>query len=494
LIWLALCLFAIANAKVEDVDLDFRASGRQYFSSGSIVLSPSNPANKWFGSNTNKQALEDDVCIHTHLTADRLSVLVRLGSLWKGCISAAVFAKDPDFEVPFVKMAYKNNPVLNQYVRVELVSEANMEAAGIRDATYKKLVGQFYPINALRNVAIRGVPTGYLLLLDVDFETPATLREQLQERLKKVGVGGMKGGKTALVVPAFELDESVDTVPARKKDLVRLFRDKLAWQVHVDRFQEGHSAVNYGRWLKAKEVYEAEYNMNFEPYIVTHKSAPLFNDTFTGRGANKASLMFELHALGASFTVLPDVFLLHFCRSTLSRLSSGKALFHQIEMSRIFYFDFVDLMKEKYGYTPQKFISNQLKQNHQKYFSRFEQGVRNDKDFRRIARRYDPFQILEKMKAAKTAASQQGGGGNEKGSGDEVNVNKAKKATQVVVKEVTANKKEMTNQGLNWMTGRSFPPGTHFRTQMKDKDLIWDGKSWRDSISGEKAVPFPNTS
>ncbi|TPP59430.1 Glycosyltransferase LARGE1 [Fasciola gigantica] len=60
------------------------------------------------------------------------------------------------------------------------------------------------------------------------------------------------------------------------------------------------------RWANA-----VQWSADYEPYVVIHRSAPLFDPRFVGFGWNKASYIMKLDAAGYQMYVLPDAFVLH---------------------------------------------------------------------------------------------------------------------------------------------------------------------------------------
>lgn len=68
------------------------------------------------------------------------------------------------------------------------------------------------------------------------------------------------------------------------------------FRYHV--WTKGHAATNYSNWKTATEPYQVTWEPDFEPYIVVHKSAPLYDERFIGFGWNKVSYITHLTALG----------------------------------------------------------------------------------------------------------------------------------------------------------------------------------------------------
>ncbi|XP_063831753.1 xylosyl- and glucuronyltransferase LARGE2-like [Ostrinia nubilalis] len=73
----------------------------------------------------------------------------------------------------------------------------------------------------------------------------------------------------------------------------------------------GHRATNYSRWSVATAPYEVEWQSDYEPYLVVHRSVPKYDTRFSGFGWNKVSHSVELRAQGYRPVVLPGAFVVH---------------------------------------------------------------------------------------------------------------------------------------------------------------------------------------
>eukprot|EP00299_Pterocystis_sp_00344_P020019 c9868_g4_i1.p1 GENE.c9868_g4_i1~~c9868_g4_i1.p1 ORF type:complete len:426 (+),score=122.85 c9868_g4_i1:97-1278(+) len=70
-------------------------------------------------------------------------------------------------------------------------------------------------------------------------------------------------------------------------------------------------ATNYSHWYLYDEWYPIQYEMWFEPYLITPKGVPLFDEMFSGYGNDKTSQAYELAAAGYAFHVVGNCFLVH---------------------------------------------------------------------------------------------------------------------------------------------------------------------------------------
>ncbi|XP_057340323.1 xylosyl- and glucuronyltransferase LARGE1-like [Microplitis mediator] len=240
--------------------------------------------------------IDADVGLVTQCSFDRITLLDELCRRWPGTISVAVYLTDAEVQsfLDFIR----NSDVLR--IRKNIAYHV----------VYKD--GEFYPINYLRNVAISQISTPYIFQLDIDFLPPVNLYEKLISYIYKLNINGTDTFyKNALIVPAFETQRYRFTFPVNKEELIKYLNYGVLYTFRYHVWTKGHAATNYSNWKSAIEPYQVTWEPDFEPYIVVHKSAPLYDERFIGFGWNKVSYITHLTALGYSYIVLPDVFIIH---------------------------------------------------------------------------------------------------------------------------------------------------------------------------------------
>lgn len=273
--------------------------------------------------NISKQGLTNylhQVTLVTQVSMDRLGILERSLSSWDGPVSIAIFIpyklQNSQDDIDWPKMySHKKLQQFNNNINfvVTLVK-------GQSDSDE-------YPINYLRNIAIRQASTEFIFLVDADF-TPAA---DFQPKFDVVTRAYRHvADKTAWVVPAFEFLEPPnldEEFPKTKEDLVeQILADNSNIQpFRITESPESHRLTDYWHWYRAEHPYEIHgYNDKYEPYVVLKKSGhlPLYSQHFTGYGMNKVSHITELHAAGYNFRVLHDLWAIHLPHRTTSYMIS----------------------------------------------------------------------------------------------------------------------------------------------------------------------------
>ncbi|CAG5079121.1 Similar to Large1: LARGE xylosyl- and glucuronyltransferase 1 (Mus musculus) [Cotesia congregata] len=240
--------------------------------------------------------IDADVGLVTQCSFDRITLLDELCKRWPGTISVAVYLTDAEVQL-FLDFV-RNSDVLKFRKNIAY------------HVVYKD--GEFYPINYLRNVAISQIQTPYIFQLDIDFLPPVDLYEKLIAYIYKLNRNVTDASnRNALIVPAFETQRYRFTFPVNKEELLKYLNYGVLYTFRYHVWTKGHAATNYSNWKTATKPYQVTWEPDFEPYIVVHKSAPLYDERFIGFGWNKVSYITHLTALGYSYIVLPDVFIIH---------------------------------------------------------------------------------------------------------------------------------------------------------------------------------------
>uniref|UniRef100_A0A673H7W9 Glycosyltransferase-like protein LARGE2 n=1 Tax=Sinocyclocheilus rhinocerous TaxID=307959 RepID=A0A673H7W9_9TELE len=233
-----------------------------------------------------------DITLVAQLSMDRLQMLEAICKHWEGPISLALYMSDAEAQ---------------QFLRYAQASEVlkNRKNVGYH-IVYKE--GQFYPVNLVRNVALRNVNTPYVFLTDVDFLPMYGLYDYLRKSIVQLD---MASTKKALVVPAFETLRYRLSFPKSKAELLSMLDMGTLYTFRYHVWTKGHAPTNYAKWRTATTPYKVEWEADFEPYVVVRRDCPEYDHRFVGFGWNKVSHIMELDAQEYDFIVLPNAFMIH---------------------------------------------------------------------------------------------------------------------------------------------------------------------------------------
>ncbi|KAJ8950879.1 hypothetical protein NQ318_011177 [Aromia moschata] len=221
--------------------------------------------------------LQNDVALVAQLSYDRLQTIEELAKYWPGPISLTLYVSDPELtkSISFIS----DSEILQDRTNIAY------------HAVFKD--GDYYPINALRNVGLRSVQTPYVFLTDIDFLPNKHMYDM------------------ALIVPAFEIQKYGSLIPRNKKQLLKGLRNKSVVPFLSSIWSSGHAPTNYEKWKTAEEPYQVKWEPDYEPYVIVRSDVVEYDERFVGFGWNKVSHIMELEAQNYEFIVLPDVFIVH---------------------------------------------------------------------------------------------------------------------------------------------------------------------------------------
>ncbi|XP_071403112.1 xylosyl- and glucuronyltransferase LARGE2s [Centroberyx affinis] len=235
---------------------------------------------------------DTDVTLVAQLSMDRLQMLEAICKHWEGPISLALYMSDAEAQ---------------QFLRYAQASEVlkNRKNVGYH-IVYKE--GQFYPVNLVRNVALKNANTPYVFLADVDFLPMYGLYDYLRKSVVQLD---MAHTKKALVVPAFETLRYRLSFPKSKAELLSMLDMGTLYTFRYHVWTKGHAPTNYAKWRTATTPYKVEWESDFEPYVVVRRDCPEYDQRFVGFGWNKVSHIMELDAQEYDMMVLPNAFMIH---------------------------------------------------------------------------------------------------------------------------------------------------------------------------------------
>ncbi|XP_077292472.1 xylosyl- and glucuronyltransferase LARGE2s-like [Arctopsyche grandis] len=234
-----------------------------------------------------------DVTLVAQLSMDRLQFVEELSSHWEGPMSLAFYISDAESQ--------------ELLTFVEDWSELLKKRKNIAyHLVYKQ--GTHYPVNHLRNVALKNVVTPYVFLMDIDFLPMFGIYDYLRKSIQLTNPGPLK---KALVVPAFETQRYRSKFPRNKSNVLKQLEAGNLYTFRYHVWKKGHAPTDYLKWRNSSYPYQIEWQPDYEPYIVAHNSIPSYDPRFTGFGWNKVSHVMEMYAQGYTFIVLPSAFIVH---------------------------------------------------------------------------------------------------------------------------------------------------------------------------------------
>eukprot|EP00026_Physarum_polycephalum_P004396 Phypoly_transcript_04415.p1 GENE.Phypoly_transcript_04415~~Phypoly_transcript_04415.p1 ORF type:complete len:623 (+),score=88.37 Phypoly_transcript_04415:126-1994(+) len=242
----------------------------------------------------------NDVTICTILTVDRLRRIEQMSEMWGGPISAAVYLHELN-EISKVMEWYLGSTSMRRHVDIHIVHDDKIVAFELPDRPF--------PVNILRNVAIRHARTANVFYIEGDFIPSPDLYTNLDEAKRRLATGE----KVVFIVAPFSIDNvdfDMKLFPKDKKALVDML-GRGGSQIKDLSYFNSHAAFKFHDWYRSTDIYPMAFAGGYEPYYIGPKSYPLFEEIFIGCGADKVSHPSELNSAGYKFNVLPQGFIVH---------------------------------------------------------------------------------------------------------------------------------------------------------------------------------------
>ncbi|XP_045887892.1 LARGE xylosyl- and glucuronyltransferase 2 [Micropterus dolomieu] len=281
-----------------------------------------------------------DVTLVAQLSMDRLQMLEAICKHWEGPISLALYMSDAEAQ---------------QFLRYAQASEVlkNRKNVGYH-IVYKE--GQFYPVNLVRNVALKNANTPYVFLTDVDFLPMYGLYDYLRRSVVQLD---MAHTKKALVVPAFETLRYRLSFPKSKAELLSMLDMGTLYTFRYHVWPKGHAPTNYAEWRTATTPYKVEWEPDFEPYVVVRRDCPEYDQRFVGFGWNKVSHIMELDAQEYDLMVLPNAFMIHMPHAPSFDISKFRSSSSYRNCLNTLKDEFHQDLSRKYGSAALKYLTAQ---------------------------------------------------------------------------------------------------------------------------------------
>ncbi|XP_060903500.1 xylosyl- and glucuronyltransferase LARGE2s [Labrus mixtus] len=283
---------------------------------------------------------DTDITLVAQLSMDRLQMLEAICKHWEGPISLALYMSDAEAQ---------------QFLRYAQASEVlkNRKNVGYH-IVYKE--GQFYPVNLVRNVALKNANTPYVFLTDVDFLPMYGLYDYLRRSVVQLD---MAHTKKALVVSAFETLRYRLSYPKSKAELLSMLDMGTLYTFRYHVWPKGHAPTNYAKWRTATTPYKVEWEPDFEPYVVVRRDCPEYDQRFVGFGWNKVSHVMELDAQEYDLMVLPNAFMIHMPHAPSFDISKFRSSSSYRNCLNTLKDEFHQDLSRKYGSAALKYLTAQ---------------------------------------------------------------------------------------------------------------------------------------
>uniref|UniRef100_A0A8B9HBC3 LARGE xylosyl- and glucuronyltransferase 1 n=1 Tax=Astyanax mexicanus TaxID=7994 RepID=A0A8B9HBC3_ASTMX len=281
---------------------------------------------------------QTDVTLVAQLSMDRLQMLEAICKHWEGPISLALYLSDAEAQ---------------QFLRYAQGSEVLMSRSNVGyHIVYKE--GQFYPVNLLRNVAMRQVNTPYMFLSDIDFLPMYGLYEYLRKSVVQLD---MANTKKALVVPAFETLRYRLSYPKSKAELLSQLDMGTLFTFRYHVWTKGHAPTNFAKWRTATTPYMVQWEADFEPYVMVRRDCPEYDRRFVGFGWNKVSHIMELDAQEYEFVVLPNAYMIHMPHAPSFDITKFRSNKQYRVCLKTLKEEFQQNMSRRYGFAALKYMT-----------------------------------------------------------------------------------------------------------------------------------------
>lgn len=201
-----------------------------------------------------------------------------------------------------------------------------------------------YPVNVLRNVAIRGLGTSHVIVIDVDMIPSLNLKNVLLKSPL------LTQNLSALVIPAFEMRNGLK-VPVTKTGLIEMwnngemrpFYQKVCWKCQ--------KYTLYDQWKAESNSGLISYRVNWydpwEPFYVAARKDIVYDERFEQYGFNRISQLCHLHISGYTFSVLYNSYIIHKGFKEKTTFHSSKD--EENEKNKLIYRKLKAEMTEKYS-------------------------------------------------------------------------------------------------------------------------------------------------
>ncbi|XP_034246266.1 beta-1,4-glucuronyltransferase 1-like [Thrips palmi] len=316
-------------------------------------------------SMSKKSDSQPDVTYCTHITPSFQCNILEIVRRWDGPVSIAAYVPDYDATLSlllFQRMCQclpemarvsvhfvfpeESPPVFPKSSQVSFSSLESIDAfikfpadCSCPEAvlngtlrTFREESGLTYPVNVARNVAREASHTSHVLVSDVELMPSLNMVQSFRLLLKSYIPAQASPARHVFVLPVFEIESRVRTIPSTKEELQHLYNEGQAvyfhrWVcLHCQRFPGLERWIQRRKGspfpvsntvgpapLKALMVVRREFpHHRWEPIYIGTKNEPLYSEYLSWEGRqDKMTQMHAMCLLGYRFVILDGGFLVH---------------------------------------------------------------------------------------------------------------------------------------------------------------------------------------
>ncbi|KAK8400375.1 hypothetical protein O3P69_003215 [Scylla paramamosain] len=286
---------------------------------------------------------DESITYTTHGDYTFLDNLEPLTSRWQGPVSVAVYAPGDDFNATVNTILYLRDcwaEGIKKYVTFHLFFHVTHTPKKIpfteellkrkidcgqepplwtNVTTYRRQNNLLYPVNVARNTARQAAQTYFVFPSDVELYPSINFIPEFFSMLKRPDISNTTKPRV-FVFQVFEVQK--DVAPAEtKEELVRLLKEKQAFQFHKSFCLECHNIPRFKEWLKGPvkpglSVFHVDKRQpsyhKWEPIYVGTNKEPLYDERLSWDGKrDKMTQAYILCLLDYEFHILGNAFLVH---------------------------------------------------------------------------------------------------------------------------------------------------------------------------------------
>ena len=277
---------------------------------------------------------DDDVSLVTQGNFFHLHHLDLLIRRWRGPISIAVYSEVDELPlaINFIHKLCECFPLISDLVTFHLVypdekfdpdvEETHQHFSGCHniknelerlEKSHKNYDDsrRKFPNNLLRNVARRYSETEFILVLDIDMIPNLKLLSQWRKFSSSPEYRSLVRSTLLFVVPTYEVKEDLheDNLPGDKRQLMQLIHHQDARPFYIEVCWKCQKSTNYSLWEKIpldnlddlSPVYSVPWKDPWEPFYISSKAVPDYDERFRAYGFNRISQVCESFVAGFFF-------------------------------------------------------------------------------------------------------------------------------------------------------------------------------------------------